>query len=154
MVFATTYLGVAQWNFSNSVIISILISWILLFGWIFHHQWFGYPEIEFDKKKQDTFFIFAFYLAIVGIMNWDFGDFWWSPVNCSLLFWGWRWKNISSTHYQAVDFIDLIYLNQLLSFFLIFILSHLWPRKTPSNWLVCLLDITLLVWAINFWAAV
>jgi len=48
-------------------------------------------EIELDKIKQDTFFIFAFDLAIVGIMNWDLSNFsWQSPVNCSLLFWGWR----------------------------------------------------------------
>ena len=36
---------------------------------IFHHQLFGYPEMQFDQKKQGTFFIFAFCLATVGIMN-------------------------------------------------------------------------------------
>lgn len=106
------------------------------------------------ERENGMLFSLALYLSFVRMMNWGSRTFyWWSLVSCSLLFWGWRWKDLLSTHYTLTDFIELIRLNQLQSFFLIFKLSCLGPVEAPSRGFACLLDTTLLVWTTDFWAA-
>lgn len=100
-----SYLGVVKWTFSNPVIISAFMSWDSFIWMTFPSSFIQLSCNIVRKGKSEYVLQTCLYLSIVRIMNWGSSNFcWWSPVSCSILFWGCRWKDILSTHYKPMDF--------------------------------------------------